>query len=106
MWEKEWGDTIDYSHGCSNSSGVAVLIPPTLGLYFNCDNIDRDNDGHIFLLSCRLEGNIIIIIAIFGFSNPYEGMKVNIVSLMSYTKQACFINRPLILSWKIELTET
>ena len=66
MWEKEWGGTIYYSHGCSNSSGVAVLIPPTLGLDFKCDNIDRDNDGRILLLSCRLEGNIIIIINVYA----------------------------------------
>ena len=57
--KKEWGGTIHHSHGCSNSSGVAVLIPPTLGLDFKCDNTDRDNDGRILLLSCRLEGNII-----------------------------------------------
>ena len=65
-WEKEWGGTIYFSHGCSNSCGVAVLIPPALHFDFKCDSIDIDNKGCIITLNCSIEGNNVIIINVYA----------------------------------------
>ena len=44
-----WDGTIEFSHGASNSRGVAVLISSKIN--FNITNIERDNDGRMFSLT-------------------------------------------------------
>ena len=43
QWKKEWEGQIYFSHGTSNSKGVAILISPNLDLKFS--NIINDPDG-------------------------------------------------------------
>ena len=40
IWEKEWGSKILYSHGTSNSRGVAILLPET----YNFEILEHEED--------------------------------------------------------------
>ena len=46
IWEKEWGSKIFYSHGTSNSRGVAILLPEKYNfeiLHYEEDSLGRKN---------------------------------------------------------------
>ena len=59
-----WDGTIEFSHGASNSRGVAVLISRKIN--FNITNIERDNDGRILLLNCTVSELNIVILNIYA----------------------------------------
>ena len=65
IWEKEWGGKIFFSHGWSNSSGVAILIPNNLLPDFKINNLATDHDGRLLILDCSISDNPFIIICIY-----------------------------------------
>ena len=65
IWEKEWGGKIFFSHGWSNSSGVAILIPNKLLPDFKINNIETDRDGRLLILDCSISDNPFIIICVY-----------------------------------------
>lgn len=48
LWRAEWGSQIIFSHGDSNSRGVAVLVRK--GWEYAVDEIKTDPDGRVLLL--------------------------------------------------------
>ena len=54
QWEREWGGKIFFSHGKSNSTGVAILVKSTIG---NTDpiKIERDSVGRCILVDIKIE---------------------------------------------------
>ena len=65
-WQLEFQGDIYYSHGTSNSKGVAILIPNSFKSELNVINISRDADGRILVLNCELEKRPIAIINIYA----------------------------------------
>ena len=59
-WRSMWDGMIEFSHGASNSRGVAVLISRKINI--NITNIETDNDGRILLLNCTVSelNNVIL----------------------------------------------
>ena len=52
QWEKEWGNKIFFSHGQSNSRGVAILSP--INSDITLTNITKDTDGRVLLIDCTV----------------------------------------------------
>ena len=51
-WRTESGDRILYSHGTSNSKGVAILIKKDLDIRIS--NVERDQDGRYIIVYCQI----------------------------------------------------
>ena len=59
IWQKEWSGKIYYSHGRSNSIGVAILIPDNIFSDIKVTNIKTDQNGRLNVLECKdLYGSI------------------------------------------------
>ena len=52
VWQEQWGGKIFFSHGESNSRGVAVLIAPDTDIKIH--SISHDQYGRYLLLDCTL----------------------------------------------------
>ena len=62
-WEKEWGGKIYFSHGRSNSTGVAILIK---GKETEPVNIEKDHGGRRILVDLKINGIIIRLVNFYG----------------------------------------
>ena len=65
-WEKEFNGKIYYSHGTSNSRGVAILIPSNIDVDINILKITTDTNGRILLFHCEIEKSIYVIVNIYA----------------------------------------
>ncbi len=55
-WKNEWGGQIIFSHGTSNSRGVATLFPPNVD--YTILEKYSDNNGKFLLVKCKCEETI------------------------------------------------
>ena len=53
MWRIEWNGAIYFSHGSTNSCGVATLISP--GLDLNVKTLHKDNAGRLLALTVQID---------------------------------------------------
>ena len=67
LWRKQWGGQITFSHGKSNSCGVAILISRKSG--FNITNTQRDSNGRWVKGDIEMDGNIISLISLYAPNN-------------------------------------
>ena len=51
IWRNEWGGKMLFSHGQSNSKGVAILFKPGTKIIIN--NVLRDNEGHQLIVQIQ-----------------------------------------------------
>ena len=65
-WSKEWGGTIFYSHGSSNSAGVAILISPQLSDTITINGFNSVIDGRIIVLDVTVQGKNMILINVYA----------------------------------------
>jgi exonuclease III len=71
IWEQEWCGKIFFSHGESNSKGVAILFPTILSIDINIKETNSDKKGRILVVSCDIENNP------FSLVNDYAPTKDN-----------------------------
>ena len=64
LWENEWGGKMYFSHGTSNSRGVAILIPDKLASTISVKNIIKDNYGSLILMECEIQNISCIIVTV------------------------------------------
>jgi len=65
QWEREWGGKIFFSHGKSNSTGVAILLKSNTG----CSEpirIERDNVGRCILVDLKVEQTGFRLVNFYG----------------------------------------
>ena len=65
-WELEWGGKIIFSHGTSQSRGVAVLLPQGLVEKCKIKNTEIDENGRIILIDYDIESNNFTLINIYA----------------------------------------
>ena len=65
IWQKEWNGKIYYSHGRSNSSGVAILIPDKILSDIEITNIKADQNGRLIVLECNICLNPFVIVCVY-----------------------------------------
>ena len=76
LWEKEWGGQIYFSHGKSNKSGVAILIPQELNLEFKYIDGLKDQYGRIFIILCEIEKLPLTIINVYAPTKDHKDMQL------------------------------
>ena len=81
QWEREWGGRIFFSHGKSNSTGVAILVKTALS-GAEPIKIERDNVGRCILVDLKVED------IPFRFVNFYGPNKDETVFLEDTFKKA------------------
>ena len=64
QWEKEWGNKIFFSHGQSNSRGVAILSP--INSDITLTNITKDTDGRILLIDYTVHETKFTVINVYA----------------------------------------
>ena len=65
IWQKEWNGKIYYSHGWSNNSGVAILIPDKILSNIEITNIKTDHNGKLIVLECKICMNPFVIACVY-----------------------------------------
>ena len=65
IWSKEWGGPIYFSNGTSQSRGVAILIPPNLGIEFTILNETKDTEGRYLVIDCIIESFDLTLINVY-----------------------------------------
>ncbi len=78
--KNEWGGQIVFSHGTSNSHGVAILFPPTLD--YNILEKQSDNDGCFLLLKCKFGEAIYIIVNCYAPRQQYKNDQINFINFI------------------------
>ena len=63
---KEWKGKIYFSHGNSQSTGVAVLIPEVLVGIINVSQVTSDPEGRFIALECDIERNAMVLFNIYA----------------------------------------
>lgn len=64
FWKAEWGGNIFFSHGSSNSRGVAILLDRKLN--GTISDIATDNDGRIITVSIMIDGVEFAITSVYA----------------------------------------
>lgn len=64
MWKRDWGSDIFYSHGTTDSRGVAILFPKQLD--YSVTELLYDDRGRYLLLDCLIDGSRFILVNIYA----------------------------------------
>ena len=60
IWQKNLYGKIFFSHGSSNSTGVAIAFSKGLNIDINMNNISRDENGRILILEASYDSKIFV----------------------------------------------
>ena len=74
IWRKQWRGQMAFSHGESNSCGVAILFPPDL--VCEIKESMSDEEGRIVLTEVEIEGQNLILCNIYAPTKDKKGGKV------------------------------
>ena len=74
-YKNHWGHSVFFSHGLTNSRGVATIIPKHLGGTSNI--FYRDMDGRILIVEININNTIYYIINVYAPSANIEKEKLN-----------------------------
>ena len=77
LWQSEWGNKILFSHGASNSRGVAILFPS-----FDWELLDTSSDsaGRYLMIRVRVEDIEYVIINIYAPTRDNRKEQLNYIS--------------------------
>ena len=64
IWKTQWGGQILFSHGKSNSSGVAVLFPTDMQI--DITNHTGDDEGRLLVIDVNYEGHNFILCNVYA----------------------------------------
>ena len=63
-WSNEWKGDIKFSHGSTNSRGVAILIRNNLNI--ETIKVSSDNAGRILIWELKIKGKLYAVVNIYG----------------------------------------
>ena len=86
QWRDEWGGIIEFSHGTSNSKGIAILFPP--GLDFTITSIDRDDDGRILILKVSIERKEFTIVNVYAPVQSQPKQQLEFINILKQKIEA------------------
>ena len=96
IWKREWGGDIFFSHGTSNSKGVAILIPSQVKHNFICHSIEDHDAGRILILNCTVECNNIIIVNLYAPTKDKSNAQNQFLEALK-TKLECYSDKNIII---------
>jgi len=77
-WKQEWGGDIVFSHGSSNSKGVAILLPKQAD--YTILNKEVDNDGRFIIIEIKYENEIYVLINIYAPTQNHENEQIHVIN--------------------------
>ena len=80
-WKKEWGSSMYFSHGETNSKGVAILLDKDYD--FEIKEIAKDKDGRILFLEVVLNGDSIMLGNVYGPTKNKQKDQIEFVQQIS-----------------------
>ena len=82
-WQKEWKTKIIFSHGASNSAGLAILLP----LCCSFEIISSKNliNGRILELVTKQDNHLIKLINVYGRTRNFPKEQVNFLQTIRET---------------------
>ena len=72
QWKKGWGSSIMFSHGCTNTRGVAVLIRSGLDIVFQHEYCD--SKGRLIMLKVQIKDKNYFLINLYGPNKDAEAV--------------------------------
>jgi exonuclease III len=75
IWKDDWKGNIYFSHGSSNSKGVAILIPHNI--QYDIEDKITDEDGRILILKIKLNNTAYIICNIYAPTLDHKVEQIN-----------------------------
>ena len=76
VWKNEWGGNIFYSHGTSNSTGVAIGFSQNLNIDINEQKISRDEQGRILIIEATYDDKNLLLINLYNANNEKDQIEV------------------------------
>ena len=64
IWRSEWGANIIFSHGTSNSRGVAILLPNNLDYVIQKEI--NDSNGRYLILDTLIDNTRLILVNVYA----------------------------------------
>ena len=94
IWATEWDGEIFYSHGSSNSRGVAILIDRKYDI--ETISIERDQNGRYIIIHCKIHNTHIVLVNIYCPTKDNEPEQQNFLKEILIT-----LNEYLDYNWVI-----
>jgi len=79
-WQNDWKGQIEFSHGCVNSRGVAILFPKNVDVQI--DKKCTDSNGRILLLDCTIEDQNIVFINVYAPTKDKENEQIALLNFL------------------------
>ena len=76
VWKNEWGGKIFYSHGTSNSTGVAIGFSENLNININEHKISRDELGRVLIIEATYDDKNFLLINLYNANNEKDQVEV------------------------------
>ena len=86
-WKKDWGGEIFFSHGSSNSRGVAILFPKSYNVCRN--NVQTDNNGRIIILDAIVNYVPIILANVYAPTKDKPKEQIDFLSTLKIFLSDC-----------------
>ena len=84
IWDKEWGSSIYFSHGTSNSRGVAILLP--MKYNFTVEHIWSDAEGRVIIIKIIIGSEILKLVNVYFPTKDKPSLLNNKVSFCKSSK--------------------
>ena len=81
-WKDEWNGEIIFSHGSSQSRGVAVLIPKTLS--WDIKDIITDSNGRYIILKICNDNECYVLVNVYAPTQKSELEQINFISELQH----------------------
>ncbi len=78
-WKKERGGQLIFSHGTSNSTGVAILFPPNFRKILEKYN---DDNGRFLLLKCKFEESIYVMVNCYALTQQHIKEQLDLINFL------------------------
>lgn len=79
-WKRQWGAPIHFSHGESNSGGVAILLPHNE--QYTLKQILADREGRILILEMEIEGKNFILGNVYAPTKDKVDKQLNFLNIL------------------------
>ena len=96
-WQSEFSGRTLYSHGTSKSRGVAILIPNNLANEIDISNVQKDSQGRLLALNCKIEKNLVTIINVYAPTKDNSSKQDEFINELHRLVER-FCDNPLIIA--------
>ena len=78
MWRSEWGSKVLFSHGTSNSRGVAILFPNNIE--YTIKKTISDTEGRFLIVEVEIEETVFILCNVYAPTKDHMDEQLNFLT--------------------------